>query len=303
LTRAMYEARKLGEIAKEMKVATQMGNQGTSRSGLRETAALLKAGALGKVTEVYVWTNRPVWPQGIDRPQGTKPIPNGLHWEEWLGPAKARPYYSGYHPFDWRGWWDFGTGALGDMACHTVNMAYMGLDLKNPTSVEAEISGHNGETYPSWSIIKFAFPANDWRPAINLTWSDGGKRPGNEVTEGREVGRSGCVIVGEKGKFYSGKDYGNDRQIWSKDPLELPKVEFEQSPGHFVEWVRAIKGGPQAVSNFTDYAGPLTETILLGNLAVWSGKKVEWDAKNLKPTNAPELMEIVRPEYRSGYSI
>jgi len=310
LTRAIFEARRLGELAKEMKVATQMGNQGTAGSGLRHSAALLKANALGKVTDVYVWSNRPVWPQGIARPKGTPPVPSGLHWEEWLGPAKARPYHSAYQPFKWRGWWDFGSGALGDMACHTVNMAYMGLDLKNPTSVQAETSGHNGETYPSWSIIKFAFPANDWRGAINFTWSDGGKRPGKEVTEGHRVGRSGCVIVGEKGKLYSGNDYGSDRQIWSKDKLEMPEVKYEKSPGHFKEWVRAIKGGPKAVSNFTDYAGPLTETILLGNLAVWSaakkgepGKKVEWDAKNLKPTNAPELMSIVKPEYRKGYSI
>jgi predicted dehydrogenase len=301
LTHSIYEARRLGEIARDKKVATQMGNQGTASSGLRKSAALVKAGSLGPVHEVHVWTDRPIWPQGIDRPAPAA-VPSSLHWDLWLGPAPQRPYASGYHPFAWRGWWDFGNGALGDMACHTANMPYMALDLSNPTSVVAETSGTNHDSYPKWSIIHFEFPATDKRPAVTLTWYDGGKRPPTALFDGKEPDGSGSLLVGEKGKLYSPGDYGTDRVLLG-GAMETD-VTFPESPGHFDEWVRAIKGGDPAMSNFADYAGPLTETILLGNLAVWAdGKKIEWDAKNLKATNAPEVDSVIRPKYRHGYSL
>jgi predicted dehydrogenase len=301
LTHSIYEARRLGEIARDKKVATQMGNQGTASSGLRKSAALVKAGILGPVHEVHVWTDRPIWPQGIDRPAPAA-VPSSLHWDLWLGPAPQRPYASGYHPFAWRGWWDFGNGALGDMACHTANMPYMALDLSNPTSVVAETSGTNHDSYPKWSIIHFEFPATDKRPAVTLTWYDGGKRPPTALFDGKEPDGSGSLLVGEKGKLYSPGDYGTDRVLLG-GAMETD-VTFPESPGHFDEWVRAIKGGDPAMSNFADYAGPLTETILLGNLAVWAdGKKIEWDAKNLKATNAPEVDSVIRPKYRHGYSL
>jgi hypothetical protein len=148
MAKSLYEARLLARLATEYKVATQMGNQGTANADLREAAAILKSGALGKVSEVHVWTNRPVWPQGLDRPESGEEVPATVHWPEWIGPAEMRPYHSAYHPFKWRGWWAFGTGALGDMACHTLNMPYMGLDLRDPTSLQAVTSGHNLETYP-----------------------------------------------------------------------------------------------------------------------------------------------------------
>jgi predicted dehydrogenase len=301
LTHSIYEARRLGEIARDKKVATQMGNQGTASSGLRKSAALVKAGVLGPVHEVHVWTDRPIWPQGVDRPQPAD-VPSTLHWDLWLGPAPKRPYANGYHPFAWRGWWDFGNGALGDMACHTANMPFMALDLSNPTSVVAETSGTNHDSYPKWSVIHFEFPATDKRPAVTMTWYDGGKRPPAELFDGKRPEGSGSLLVGEKGKLYSPGDYGTDRVLLGG--VEETEVSFPESPGHFDEWVRAIKGGDPAMSNFSDYAGPLTETILLGNLAVWAdGKKIEWDAKNLKTTNAPEVSSIIRPEYRHGYSL
>jgi predicted dehydrogenase len=307
LTRTIYEARRLGEIAEEKNVVTQMGNQGTAKTGLREAAALLRKGVLGTVKEVHVWTNRPIWAQGGERPPA-KEIPTGLHWEEWLGPAPHRPYGDGYHPFSWRGWWDFGSGALGDMACHTVNMPFMGLDLSDPTSVEATSSGTNKDSYPKWSVIHFEFPANDWRPAIKFVWYDGGKKPTQDILEGsgQPMDKSGCVILGTKAKMYSRGDYG-DRYVIYPD-VERPDVEFPRSPGHFEEFVAGIKGGPQPMSNFANYAGKLTETILLGNLAVWADTRVEWDAKNLKVTNitgdlAEELKLIVKPNYREGYSV
>ncbi|MFH1264112.1 MAG: gfo/Idh/MocA family oxidoreductase, partial [Planctomycetota bacterium] len=207
----------------------------------------------------------------------------------------------------WRGWWDFGTGALGDMACHTLNMPFAACDLRDPISVQAVTSGHNKDSYPKWSIITFEFPATDSRPAVKLLWYDGGKRPDKELLEGKTPSASGCAIFGEKGKIYSPNDYGAQFEILGD--VERPEVEFEKSPGHFAEWVRAIKGGQPAMSNFPDYAGPLTETILLGNLAVWvaseegEGEKVEWDAKNMKATNVAGLETIVKPEYREGYTL
>jgi predicted dehydrogenase len=312
LTHSLYEARRLGEIAREMKVATQMGNQGTASSRLRKAAALVRAGVIGTVREAHVWTNRPIWPQGLDRPKKEEAVPAYLHWDLWLGPAPARPFHHGpvnarnpkrgtYHDFNWRGWWDFGTGALGDMACHTLNLPFMALDLREPTSVEAESAGHNKETYPKWSVIRFAFPARNGRPALTLTWYDGGKKPPAELLSGEQPSQSGSLLVGEKGKLYSGGDNGSGYKLIGD--MTEPKVEFPESPGHVAEFVRAIKGGPPAMSNFPDYAGPLTETVLLGNLAVWAGKKVEWDAKSLRATNAPEVEPIIRPEFRKGYSL
>jgi predicted dehydrogenase len=320
LTHTIYEARRLGEIAREMKVATQMGNQGTAGNGLREGAAVVQSGALGTVKEVHVWTNRPVWPQGGERP-AEAPVPPHLHWDLWLGTAAARPYGAGYHPFAWRGWWDFGTGALGDMACHTFNLPFMALGLRDPVSVVAESSGHNQESYPKWSMITFEFPANEKRPGVKVMWYDGGKRPDPsllddgvpEVLEKDEKGNdkpskkpkmkaSGMAIVGEKGKLYSPDDYGGAfTLIGCEKPAD---VEYTKSPGHFKEFAQAVKGGPPAMSNFPNYAGPLTETILLGNLAVWAtGKKLEWDSKNLAATNAPEVAHIIKATYREGYSL
>jgi predicted dehydrogenase len=325
MTKSLYEARYLGELATKYKLATQMGNQGTANNDLREAAAILKSGALGTVKECHVWTNRPVWPQGLDRPSDTPPVPANVHWPEFIGPAEMRPYNPAYHPFKWRGWWAFGTGALGDMACHTLNMPYMGLDLRDPVSVQATTSGHNGETFPSWSIIDFAFPERGGRAACKFVWYDGGKRPETEeFKKAEEIGLSrqkedrdrkrfrdrmvsGCFVVGDKGWLLSPGDYAGDGLYMEQD--ELPKVEYKKSPGHFEEWVAAIKGGEPAMSNFNGYASGLTETVLLGNLAVWAaaapgqGKKIEWDAKNLVATNAPEVAHIVKPEFHNGYTL
>ncbi len=301
LTHTIYEAHVVGETAKQMKVATQMGNQGTADNSLRKTAALIRAGAVGMPKEAHVWTNRPIWAQGGKRPAPAEP-PANLHWDAWLGPAKVRPYSKGYHPFSWRGFWDFGTGALGDMACHTVNMPFMALDLFDPISVEAESSGNNKEMYPNWSIIKFQFPATDNRGPLALTWYDGGKKPSKEMLDGKDPAASGCLIIGDKGKLYAPGDYCEQGYHLLGNASE-PQVDWVHSPGHFQEWVEAIKGGTPAHSNFPGYASRLTQTILLGNLAVWAGTKVEWNAKEMKATNLPELDAIIRPHYREGYTL
>jgi predicted dehydrogenase len=306
LTHSLWEARRLGEVARQKKVATQMGNQGTAGDGLRLSAAKIRAGALGTVKEVHVWTNRPIWPQGVSRAEPAA-VPSNLHWDLWLGPAPVRPYAPGYHTFSWRGWWDFGTGALGDMACHTVNLPFMALDLRDPVSVQAETSGHNRDSYPKSSKIRFEFPATKNRPAVTLYWYDGSNLPSEELRAGlEESGKkfpiSGSLIIGDKGKLYTPGDYGGGGRLI--EGVDVGEVKFVQSPGHFAEFVRAIKGGEAAMSNFPDYAVPLTETILLGNLAVWSeGKKVEWDAKKLRPKSGEDLSRIIHPAYRKGYTL
>ncbi len=306
LTHSIYEARLLADLARQNKVATEMGNQGTAMSTLRKSAALLRAGVVGKPKEVHVWSNRPVWAQGGPRPK-EEPAPARLKWDLWIGPAPFRPFANGYHPFSWRGWWDFGCGALGDMACHTMNMPFMGLDLQNPTAVVATTSGHNHDSYPKWSVITWEFPARGDRPAVKLFWYDGGKRPPLGLLEHQKPCGSGCCVVGERGKLYAAGDYAEGDAVLFAGAHDM-KVEFPVSPGHFNEWINAIRGGPPATSNFPCYAGPLTEVILLGNLAVWAadkgeGKKIQWDAKNLKALNAPEVEPIIRPVYRTGYTL
>jgi predicted dehydrogenase len=313
MTRTIYEARLMGQVARQQKLATQMGNQYTAHEPARKAAAQVRAGMLGTVKEVHVWTNRPIWPQGGERPPAVDP-PANLHWDLWLGPAPVRPYAKGaYHPFDWRGWWDFGSGALGDMACHTVNMPFMALNLRDPISVQAVTSGHNKDSFPKWSIITFEFPALGDRPALKMVWYDGGKKVSPDVIGGKSPWISGSAIVGDKATMYAPGDYA-EREIEIIGEVTAPKVEYPRSPGHFQEWIRAIRGGVPAMSNFPDYAGPLTETILLGNLAVWvaagegpgkecQGEKVMWDAKNMKSTNIEGLETIVKPVYRDGYTL
>jgi predicted dehydrogenase len=296
----------MAQVAKEKNLATQMGNQYTSSPAVRKAAAIVQSGVLGPVKEVHVWSNRPIWPQGIDRPKPV-PCPPHLKWEEWLGPAPERPYANGYHPSSWRGWWDFGTGALGDMACHTVNMSYMALNLRDPVSIQAETSGHNKDSYPNWSTIVFEYPALGDRPAVKLFWYDGGKLPNKEMLEGKDFTGSGCVVIGEKGKLYSPGDYTEGELVLLGGP-EMPEVKYPESPGHFEEWVRAMKGGEPAMSNFPNYSAGLAETILLGNLAVWAaasgkGEKVLWDAQNMRSTNVAGLEPIIKPTYRAGYTL
>ncbi|MCX7412743.1 MAG: Gfo/Idh/MocA family oxidoreductase [Planctomycetia bacterium] len=325
LTRTLGEARLLGELARSQKVATQMGNQGTSSGGVRKLAAFIKGGGLGTVKEVHIWTNRPVWPQGGGRP-AEKPVPENLSWDLWLGPAPVRPFGPGYHPFAWRGFWDFGSGALGDMACHTMNMPFMALDLRNPATVQATTSGHTKETFPKWSVIDYTFPALGSRPALTMKWYDGGKLPDlgmfaglpGEVRkdkEGKEeqlpfqLANRGVLVIGDKEKLYASGDACDSGGMLTTGRVP-DNVKFERSPGHFAELVRAIRGGPQAVSNFPDYAGPLTETGLVGNLAIWlaatadePGKKLDWDPVALVARNASELEPLIRPTYRDGWKI
>jgi predicted dehydrogenase len=322
LTHTVFEARALREAARKYGVCTQMGNQGTAENGLREAVEVIRAGAIGPVHEVHVWTNRPMkyWQQAptlTKRPPDAE-VPKHVHWDEWLGPAPYRHYAKGYHPFAWRGFWDFGTGALGDMACHTANMAFMALKLGHPSSVVAENGEINPETYPAWATITFQFPARGDMPPVKLVWYEGKKTPDSpqnlppaELFKGEKPVSSGSLLVGEKGTLYSPDDYGARYFLLPKKEFEGYKKPERALPrngrgdrGQKEEWARAIKEGkPQiALSNF-DYAALLTETILLGNVAMRAGKKLEWDGPNLKFTNAPDANKLLRTEYRSGWAL
>ena len=311
MTHSVYEARMLAEAARTHKVATQMGNQGQSGEGIRVLAEMVWAGGIGKVREAHIWTNRPIWPQGIDRPKGSDPVPSTLDWDLWLGPAPKRPYkgkrdvapYKGsgwYCPFTWRGWWDFGTGALGDIGCHTINHPFLALKLGHATSVEAETSPVNDETAPSWSIVTYQFPARGELPPVKLVWYDGGKKPPRpkELDAKRPLGDNGSIYIGDEGTIYGGRIIPEERmKEFGRPPQRIPRVS-----GHYTEWLEACKGGTPASSNF-DVAGPVTEAVLLGNLAIRTGKKVEWDGPNMKSTNVPEANRYIRREYRKGWTL
>ncbi|MCH7904608.1 MAG: Gfo/Idh/MocA family oxidoreductase [Armatimonadetes bacterium] len=303
LTRTLHEARMLQRIAKDNRVMSQMGNQGTASTDLRKVAKMLEDKMFGDVKEVHVWTDRASgwWPQGVGRPD-VKPIPRTLNWEMWLGPAPFRVYADGYHPFAWRGRWDFGSGSLGDMGCHVINLAFMGLDLRDPTSVQAETSGNNRETYPVWSKVKYEFPERRGRAALTMYWYDGGKKPDPELTPGITTGGNGSIFVCENATLYTPDTYGSGTVIVGGG--DLPEVEVEESPGHFKELVDAINDGKRAKSDIVDYSGPLTETVLLGNLAIWAdGEKVEWDSRRTRVRNSDEFNDLITPTYRDGWKL
>lgn len=344
LTHSVHEARMMREIARTMGVATQMGNQGTAETGLRRAAEFVQAGVLGQVKEAHVWTNRPIWPQGAEAILKVGPAraaamaalygkpytytapkpPSHVNWDVFLGPAPERPYDPIYHPFSWRGWWDYGTGALGDMGCHTANMAFMALKLGSPTTVVAENGEINPETFPTWAKVTYEFPARGDMGPCKVVWYEG-QKGGNRVLPPPELLRkvlqpyeklsdSGSLLVGEKGILFSPNDYGASYRFAGENakdieaavanvPESLPR-NGKGDGGMKEEWVRAMRSGEPktALSNF-DYAGALTEFILLGNVAMRCGKKLEWNGVELKAMNCPEAAQYVKREYRSGWTL
>ena len=308
LTHSIYEARMVTEAARAARVATQMGNQGQATEEHRLLCELISDGAIGRVREVHSWCNRPISPRGIERPKDTPPVPEGLSWDLWLGPAPERPYHPSYHPFSWRGWWDFGTGVLGDIGCHQLSPIFKALKLGYPTSVEASTSGVNSETAPLASIVRYEFPARGDLPPVTLSWYDGGLMPARppELEEGRRMGEvDDNLLVGDKGRILGHRLIPESKmQEYKKPPKTLPR-----SPGHHQEWINACKGGAPAGSNF-DVAGPLAEVVLLGNIAIRmyqklyeKGVKLYYDGPNMKITNLPEANEYIRSEYRKGWSL
>ena len=303
LCRTIWEARQLAKIARDKRVATQMGNHSTANTPMRKMAALIKSGLYGHVKDVHLWTNRAsgMWAQGTPRPE-IATAPSELDWDLWVGPRPERPYGKGYHPFSWRGYWDFGTGALGDMGCHIFNMPHMALGLGEPIAVSAKTSGHNKETFPAWSIVHYEYPKLGDRPPFNVTWYDGGKKPDPDLAPGFDFPGNGVIVVCEKATIYSPNE--NNMDYFIVGGGTIPDIAVDESPGHMAEFARAALGGKPAVSNFPNYAGPLAEAVLLGNLAIWAdGPRLEWDSKKMQVKGTTEYDSLIRPAYRKGYGV
>jgi predicted dehydrogenase len=318
LTHTLHECRELTKAARAAGVATQMGNQGHATEGSRLTNEWIQSGVIGEVREVDVWSDRAgqLWKQGIARPADTPPVPSYLDWNLWLGPIRERPYHPAYAPVKWRGWWDFGTGALGDMGCHIIDHPVWALRLGAPRAVEARVTidgsifdGHkpNVETYPIAAIIFYEFPARGDLPPVRMTWYDGGLMPPEpaEMPAEERLPENGVLYVGTKGKMFHASHGDMPRLLphaLHEEAVKVPK-SMQRSPGHYEEWVGACKGGPRPVSNF-DYAGPLTEIVLLGVLALKSpGRRLEWDSENLTIKNARELDRYLHTGYRKGWTL
>ena len=339
LTHDIYEARMLTEAAKKYKVVTQMGNQGGSGDGVRQAKEMYKAGMIGDIIEAHAWTNRPIWPQGVAKPTGNHPVPNELDWDLWLGTAPKTDYNPAYVPFNWRGFWAYGTGALGDMACHIMDPIYRILPIDYPSSAECSIAdqwlgmnseANNFDSCPTSSIIHLNYPRKDKPGNIRVSWHDGGllpQRP-DELLPEEAFGNwdGGVLLVGTKGKMLMDCYGANPRLLPTMLMKEktMPKPTIKRVPeGHYLQWVNAcIEGyGKGETSSPFEYAGPFTESILMGNLAIRSAmridptvsgwgkskftgrKKLLWDAKNMKITNFDEANQFVRRQYREGWTL
>jgi predicted dehydrogenase len=297
--------------AEEYGIATQMGNQGNSGDGLRTICEWLWDGAIGEVERVHAWTNRPIWPQGLERPDEKMKVPKTLNWDLFIGPAPMRPYHEAYTPWNWRGWWDFGTGALGDMACHILDPVFMGLKLGHPTAVQASSTQFNTESAPQAEVVHYKFPAREnmpkfAMPAVHATWYDGGMMPERipELKDGEMMGdwSGGVVFEGAKGKIMCGC-YAENPRLWiggkeATSEYKAPRVLRRVETSHEMDWVRACKESPEnrveASSNF-NYSGPLNEMVVMGNLAVRLQdlkRELQWDGDAMKITNINDNDEV-----------
>jgi predicted dehydrogenase len=323
LTHTVWEARQLTLAAREHGVATQMGNQGHSGNGIRQLCEMIWSGAIGQVREVHCWTDRAKgwWPQGMLRPPGADPVPSYLDWDKWLGAAPERPYLHAlpenlktdtskfvYHPASWRGWWDFGCGAVGDMACHIMDCPQMALKLGPPDTVEMVSSSERvPEMPPVESILRYEFPARGDMPPCTLTWYDSGQKPPKPAEmEAEKLEGNGTLLIGDKGKIFCGV-YGEKPRLLPESSMadyKRPAPTMARVPENSAhqDWIRACKGGPAACSNF-DISGPFSEWVLLGNVALRVGKKLHWDSQNLRVTNAPEAAAFIKKSYRQGWEV
>jgi predicted dehydrogenase len=318
LTHTLHECRELTTVARDAKVMTSMGNQGHATEGARLTNEWMQAGVIGEVREVHVWSDRAgmLWKQGMGRPADMPPVPATLDWDLWLGPIRHRPYHPAYAPVNWRGWWDFGTGALGDMGCHIIDHPVWALKLGAPTTVESrttldgsllEGGKPNFETYPIAAMIYFEFAARGNLPPVHMTWYDGGLMPAApaELPAGQRLPDNGALYIGSRGKMYH-SSHGGMPQLLPASLMEEARAvpqAVERSPGHYEEWVQACRGGKRPAAGF-DYSGPMTEIVLLGVLSLRApGNRLEWDADNQQLKNAPELNPFIHTDYRKGWSL
>jgi predicted dehydrogenase len=319
LTWSVFEARHLRETAERTGVVTQMGNQGHSSEDARRINEIVQAGVLGPVREVHVWTNRPIWPQGIPRPEDRPPVPPNVQWDLFLGPAQPVPYHPAYHPWSWRAWVDFGVGALGDMGAHLIDHPFWALGLTLPGTIEATSTpwgnpeGDDPGSYPLATLVHYDFPARGMVPAVRMTWYDGGLMPRHPDGLPGEVAldrTGGVLFVGEQGVLLH-ETYGENPQVFPEKlrrdlddiPRTYPRVEGGRD-GHEMNWVRAIRGEEQISSPFS-YASLLTETMLLGLVALRAGqgRRIQYDAAAMKTPGAPDAEKYLHREYRDGWAL
>jgi predicted dehydrogenase len=313
LARTNYETRRLRDAARASGGVTQMGQQGHAMEGSRRAVEVIRAGTIGDVSEIHVWTDRPAgwWPQGIERPTETPPVPATLEWDLWLGPAPQRPYNPIYVPFKWRGFWDFGTGAIGDMGVHNLDTAYWALELDTPVSAEVKSSsGATRDCPPGQSIIELKFAARDKRPEVKLTFYDGKQLPPRDLFLGEEPSDNGSLVIGSKGTLFTRTWHGGESEkdmFWLLPRKQFvdhkpPAATLPRTTEHHAEWISACKGGPASQSNF-NYASRLTETLLVGLLAVRTGKRIEWDTATMKARGCPEADPYIHPPFRKGWEV
>tara|TARA_R110002096_G_scaffold67332_11_gene163414 strand:- start:18249 stop:19751 length:1503 start_codon:yes stop_codon:yes gene_type:complete len=322
LTHGIWEARMLTEVAAKMGVQTQMGNQAHANSHMRRVVELVRAGIIGKVKEVHAWTNRPIWPQGFQTPPAAEAVPAGIDWEQWIGPAPYVDYSSRIAPFAWRGWWNYGTGALGDMACHIMDMAYWALELGAPTSIEAIEEGNSRFSAPINSTVTYDFG----KKGVKYTWYDGQKgakfdrdnwrlipgefnRPGDDILEGMDYKKYGSVLIGEEGKLF----FNRFHDTWIVKPSKAldgfnnwpePSIPRARGENNYTEWLDAIHGKIEHGQSYFGLAGPFTEVVLLGCVAQRNpGQKLEWNAEKMEVKGRPELSSLIRRKYRPGWEI
>ncbi len=307
LSHSVYEARRVAQAARQAKVATQLGNHGHSSDDIRRAVEWIRDGAIGKVREVHAWRGGPNRGNLTDRPKETPPVPAGLSWDLWLGPAKERPFHPCYAPLMFHFWWDFGTGTLGNFGCHTLDTAVWALDLEHPTMIEASSTELSSEVTPTAAMYHYQFPARGEQPPLDLFWYDGGlKPPRPECLEPtRDLPeQGGSLIVGDQGAILSGLWSGSPHIIPERrrQEYQAPEPSIPRSAGHHRDWIDACKGGPPASSNF-DYGARLTEIVLLGAVALRSGKTIHWDGPNMTATNVPEAEPLVHGYFRQGWEI
>jgi predicted dehydrogenase len=307
MAHTVYEARRMAEVARETKVATQVAVANQASEDTRLLCEWIADGVIGPVRRVINWSSRPFWAQGIDRPTEKGEVPQDLDWDLWLGPAPERPFHHAYLPFVWRGWYDFGSGALGDMGCYSFDTIFRALKLGAPTSVEASSTERHAETFPQASIIHFTFPGREGMPPVQLTWYDGGLKPSRPdlLEADRDLGEEGLLLIGDRGSLLCGFNGRGPKLIpeATMKAYKPPPKTLPRSKGNIDEWLEACKGGKtQPGANF-EFSGVVTEALLLGNVALRTGQRLIWDRTNLKAVAGAAAAQYVRPERRKGWAL
>jgi predicted dehydrogenase len=322
LAHSIYETRQLTEAAQKAGIVTQMGNQGRAATSMRLLKEWLADGAVGEIQKIELWAPSPMWPQGVHRPTDTPPVPATLDWNLWLGPAPERPYHPAYCPSAWRGWWDFGTGGLGDMGCHVFDPIFYALDISHVESVYANHSNFiqkmwnvedvlSPDTYPRASIVRYKLKSEQSGKTYKVNWYDGGLMPERpeELEEGFKMGSDwgGGLVIGDKATIMFGSHGAGGVRIIPTAKMKAYKRPPQTEPrsvGHFQEFFDAcVKGDASATGSKFSYGGPMTESVLLGNIAIRTGKKLLWDPQKMEITNVPEANAFLKPTYREGWTL